>query len=134
MEGTLEELSKYRFDTSVEALNDAKLMYDNERYKNALNRAYYSIFHAIRSVNALDGYDSSKHSGVISYFNQHYVKENVFPKELSKIIRLASENREKADYLDFFIASKSEAEKQIHRAEEFIEYIRTYLREKNILE
>lgn len=134
MEGTLEELSKYRFETSVEALNDAKLMYDNERYKNALNRAYYSIFHAIRSVNALDGYDSSKHSGVISYFNQHYVKENVFPKELSKIIRLASENREKADYLDFFIASKSEAEKQIHRAEEFIEYIRTYLREKNILE
>ena len=70
MEGTLEELSKYRFETSVEALNDAKLMYDNERYKNALNRAYYSIFHAIRSVNALDGYDSSKHSGVISYFNQ----------------------------------------------------------------
>lgn len=55
-------------------------------------------------------------------------------EELSKNIRLASENREKADYLDFFIASKSEAEKQIHRAEEFIEYIRTYLREKNILE
>lgn len=26
---------------------------------------------------------------------------------------LASENREKADYLDFFVASKAEAEKQI---------------------
>ena len=93
MEGTIEELSKYRFETSIEALNDAnaKLMYDNERYKNAINRAYYSIFHVIRAVNALDGYDSSKHSGVISYFNQNYVKENIFPKELSKIIRLASE-------------------------------------------
>ena len=134
MEGTIEELSKYRFETSIEALNDAKLMYDNERYKNALNRAYYSIFHAIRAVNALDGYDSSKHSGVISYFNQNYVKENIFPKELSKIIRLASENREKADYLDFFIASKNEAEKQIHRAEEFIEYIRAYLSQKGIIE
>ena len=134
MEGTIEELSKYRFETSIEALNDAKLMYDNERYKNALNRAYYSIFHAIRAVNALDGYDSSKHSGVISYFNQNYVKENIFPKELSRIIRLASENREKADYLDFFIASKNEAEKQIHRAEEFSEYIRAYLSQKGIIE
>lgn len=35
MEGTIEELSKYRFETSIEALNDAnaKLMYDNESVK-----------------------------------------------------------------------------------------------------
>ena len=65
MEERVRELSKYRFETSLEALADAKLMYDNKRYKNALNRAYYSIFHAMRSVNALDGFDSSKHSGVM---------------------------------------------------------------------
>ena len=79
------------------------------------------------------GFDSSKHSGVIAYFNQNYVKEGIFSKELSKIIRIASENREKADYLDFFIASKEEAERQIVRAEEFINVIKTYLeREKNL--
>ncbi len=77
------------------------------------------MFHAIRSINILDGFDSSKHSGVIAYFNQNYVKTDIFPKELSKIIKAASENREKADYLDFFIASKEEAEKQIERAESF---------------
>lgn len=108
-------------------------MLDNGRYKNALNRAYYSIFHAIRAVNALAGYDSSKHSGVIAFFNQNYVKLGVFPKELSKIIKLASESREKADYLDFFIASKSEAEKQIARAKEFQSYIKIYLQDNNIL-
>ena len=134
MEGSVEELSKYRFETGIEAINDAKLMYENARYKNALNRAYYGIFHAIRAVNALDGFDSSKHSGVIAYFNQNYVKAEIFPKELSKIIRLASENREKADYLDFFIASKEEAEKQIARAEEFITYIREYLVSREIIE
>ena len=37
-------------------------------YRSANNRAYYSIFHAIRSVLALDGFDSKKHSGVISEF------------------------------------------------------------------
>lgn len=86
---------KYRFETSLENLEDAKLMFENGRYKNALNRAYYSIFHAIRSVNTLKGFDSSKHSGVIAFFNQSYVKEGVFDKELSKIIKQAYDYREK---------------------------------------
>jgi hypothetical protein len=129
LEGSVKELSGYRFATSEEALADAKIMYENGRYKNALNRAYYSIFHAIRAVNALKGFDSSKHSGVIAFFNQHYVKEGVFSKDMSKLIKLASENREKADYLDFFIASKEEAEAQIQRAELFRNVIKKYLDE-----
>ena len=91
MERRIIDLSKYRFDCCHEALEDAKIMYEAGRYKNALNRAYYSIFHGMRAMNALDGFDSSKHSGVIAHFNQNYVKEGIFPKETSEIIRLASE-------------------------------------------
>ena len=134
MEDRVKELSKYRFETSLEDIADAKLMFENGRYKNTLNRAYYSIFHAIKAVCVLDGFDSSKHSGVISYFNMNYVKTGFFSKEMSKIIREASANREKADYQDFFVASKDEAEKQIKRAEEFSEIIKGYLIEKEILE
>lgn len=50
MEERIKELSKYRFETCLENLDDARLMYENGRYKNALNRAYYSIFHAMRAV------------------------------------------------------------------------------------
>lgn len=117
MECSIKNLSKYRFESSVEALEDARIMYRAGRYKNALNRAYYSIFHSLRSVNVLDGFDSSKHSGVIAYFNQNYVKTGVFPKEIFRFIKLVSEKRESADYLDFFVASKEEADLQIKRAE-----------------
>lgn len=134
MERSVNELSKYRFETSLEDLDDAKIMFDNGRYKNTLNRAYYSIFHAIKSVTALDGFDSSKHSGIIAFFNQNYVKTGIFSKEMSKIIRAASENREKADYHDFYIASKEEAEKQMERAQAFTEQIRTYLIQRGILD
>ena len=133
MEEHVKELSKYRFETSLEALADARIMYDNKRYKNALNRAYYSIFHAIRSVNALDGFDSSKHSGVIAHFNQVFVKEGTFPKQMSKLVKMAYDKREEADYLDFYIASIEEAEKQIARAEEFTAVIQEYLEQKGIL-
>ena len=133
MERSVRDLSKYRFDCCLEALEDAKIMYREKRYKNALNRAYYAIFYAIRSVNALDGFDSSKHSGVIAHFNQTYVKSGTFSKELSKQIKIASEKRENADYLDFYIASKEEAEAQINMAEEFTARIEEYLIEQQVL-
>ncbi len=133
MAGSVEELSLYRYEMSRDALSDAILMFENGRYKNALNRGYYAIFHAMRAVNALSGFDSSKHSGVIAYFNRTYVKEGVFPSSLSQIVRLASDNRTKADYLDFFVASKEEAEKQIERATEFQRCVADYLKKHEIL-
>jgi len=45
----------------------------------------------------------------------------------------ASSNREKADYLDFYIASSEEAQKQIARAEAFSSVIKQYLTEQGIL-
>jgi uncharacterized protein (UPF0332 family) len=134
MEGSIKELSAYRYETAKENLQDARIMYDNGRYKNALNRAYYAIFHSVRAVIALDGFDSSKHSGVIAFFNQNYVKNGTFTKDLSRIIREASEKREKADYLDFYVASKDEAEKQILRAEYFLKRIEQYLITEHIIE
>ena len=134
MEGSLKDLSKYRFESSVEALEDAKLLFENGRYKSSLNKGYYSIFYGIKAVNALDGYDSSKHSGVIAHFNHEYVKTGVFTKEASKIIKKAFESRERADYLDFYIASKEEAEEQINRAEIFHEWVKIFLIEKEVID
>lgn len=133
MERSVIDLARYRYSCCEEALEDARLMYEAERYKNAINRAYYSVFHAMRSVNALDSFDSSKHAGVIAYFNQHYVKKGIFPREASKIIKLASVKRESADYLDFYIASKQEAEEQIKMAETFQKWIGEFLRVRGVL-
>ncbi len=133
MERSVMDLSKYRYECCKEALDDARFMFENNRYKNCLNRAYYSIFHGIRAVFALEGFDSSKHSGLISHFNKYYVKTGIFLPEASKIIKLASENREHADYLDFFIASKSDAENQIRIAEKFRMWVEEYLKTKGVL-
>ncbi len=133
MERSVTELAKYRYNCSLEALEDAKLMFSSGRYKNSLNRSYYSVFYGIRAVNVLDGFDSSKHSGVIAHFNQHYVKTGIFPKEASKIVKLASEKREEADYLDFFVASKADAESLIKSAEEFQKWVDQYLRDNDVL-
>ena len=101
MEGSIKDLALYRLETAKENLEIAKSLLSDDKLKFAMNRSYYSIFHALRAVNALDGFDSSKHKGVISHFNQKYIKTERFPRELSKMIMNAMEIRQKSDYDDF---------------------------------
>ena len=79
-------LSKYRFERACELLSDARALYTSESYKSSNNRAYYSIFHALRSVLALDEVEFRKHSGNIQYFLKEYVKTGKFSKNSSNII------------------------------------------------
>ena len=133
MAGNIKDLSRYRYERSSEELENAKAMLKTGKYKLALNRSYYSIFHGMRAVNVLDEFDSSKHSGVIAHFNQYHVKTGDFSKEASKIIRTSSEMREHADYEDFFVASRQDAEEQVQKAQTFHEFITNYLQKKEIL-
>ena len=133
MAGSIKDLSRYRYERSSEELENAKAMLETGKYKLALNRSYYSIFHGMRAVNVLDEFDSSKHSGVIAHFNQYHVKTGDFSKEASKIIRTSSEMREHADYEDFFVSSRQDAEEQVQKAQTFHEFITNYLQKKEIL-
>lgn len=130
MEGSVIELSKYRLETAYSDLDTAKALYELKQYRAAINRSYYAIFHSLRAVLALDNFDSSKHSGIISYFNLHYVKEGHFDKGISKLISSAFNMREKADYEDFFIAYAEDAELQIEKAEEILSSVKRFLEQK----
>lgn len=127
MDNKIMTLSKYRLEKAKEDLKSARLNLENGLIKASINRSYYSIFHAIRSVNALDEFDSKKHSGVIAYFNQHYIHTGKFEKQMYSIINTAYKIRERSDYDDFYLASKKDAEEQLSNAEKFLETISIYL-------
>lgn len=112
-EGTSIELSKYRFEKSKECLNFAKALRDLGDYKGAANRAYYAIYHAIRSILAIDKVEFKRHSGNLSYFRQNYIKTGLFDIELSDYLSIASEARNSSDYDDFYVISKDEVDMQI---------------------
>ena len=94
----------------------------------ANNRAYYSIFHSMRSVLTFDSFDTKKHSGVIAEFRKRYIKEGIFPVELSAMIGSAFTIRNASDYDDMFIASKSDTEQQIKNAKRIYEEVEIYVK------
>ena len=110
-----------------ETLAHAKALLAEGRVESSVNRSYYAIFHGLRAVTALDGFDSSKHSGIIAHFNQIYVKAGVFDKEISKLIRIAFNTREKADYDDFAEITEQMAIDQAAAAERVLAAIQRYL-------
>lgn len=128
MEGSLKELAGYRMERANEMLEAAKKNLEIGQYKTSLNHSYYAIFHAMRAANILKGFDSSKHSGVIAYFNREYLKSGILEKNLSVIIKNSAFLREKSDYDDFFIASRKDAEKQLEDANTFVMSIEQFLK------
>lgn len=105
----------------------AHLLFDAGNYRIANNRAYYAMFHAMRAVLVFDNFDSSKHSGIIAEFRRRYIKEGVFPTQISKMIGSAFTIRNASDYDDMFIASKSDTEEQIHNAEYVYKLLRDFV-------
>lgn len=126
------DLATHRLAAAKEDYLAAVDLIKSSHFKVANNRAYYSIFHSMRAVLALEGIDFKKHSGVIAYFNQHYIKTGIFEKTLYKIINDASFIRNESDYSDFYIATKEEAETQTNNAKEFYDAVAKYIEQKTI--
>lgn len=97
------ELVKHRLEQEKEDLMACKAVYDLKLYKSSNNRAYYSIFHSIKAVFALEPIDFKRHKDVIAYFNKNYVHTEIFPRSIVRRIADASKIREDSDYDDEFV-------------------------------
>ena len=122
-----ETLCRYRLERAKEDLQTARANQDSGFFKASVNRSYYAVFHSIRAVNILDGFDASKHSSVIAHFNQYYVHTGEFDRGIYKIIDGAYRIREKCDYSDFFLVSKEDSAKQLANAESFVKTVEEYI-------
>lgn len=130
MDGSVSDLSRYRLERAKEDLRTSKDNFESKSYRASVNRSYYAIFHSLRAITALDGFDSGKHSGIIAFVNQNYVKTGIFDKSFSKLVDSAFRLREKADYEDFYIVAIEDAAKQIKSAETVIAIVEEYVKSR----
>ncbi len=99
-------------------------------YDFASSRAYYAAFYAMEAVLLTKELSYSKHAGVISAFNQHFVKTNTFPKEFSKSISRLFRERQTGDY-DFGLSiDEKDAKEDVRTAERIINAIAQYLEQE----
>ena len=122
------ELSALQLSRVKETLTYIPTMIDIGDYNTAINRAYYAAFHAIKALEILDNYDSKKHSGVIAYFRQQYVKTEKLDVSLSKIIDVLQTRREDSDYNMIIKFDSGDAYDALEKARIFVSAVEEYLK------
>lgn len=126
------DLSRYRLQEAKDSLRVAQHCFTEGLFKDSINRSYYAAFYAIKAVLALGTVDFKRHKDVMGYFNKEYVAQEIFLRELGRRLGMLKQLREKSDYDDFYIASKTQAEEQYNTAQATIEEITKYLKEKDV--
>ena len=102
-------LALHRLKRAETTLNEAIDELTRKNFSLTVNRAYYSVFYAIRALLAIVNRDSSKHSGVLSLFNQYFIKTSIISEVNFKSIQSLMDLRHEGDYQDFAKITEDEA-------------------------
>jgi uncharacterized protein (UPF0332 family) len=94
-------LVAYRLDEAMEALQDAESLLNGGRLRSAANRLYYAAFYAAVAVLLTKRLEYSKHSGVIAFFDKEFIGTGLLPKEYSRTLHRAFNERQQDDYMPF---------------------------------
>ncbi len=124
------ELITYRLNQAEETLDEAVFLFNGRKNpRSVINRLYYSMFYSVMALLVKEPYASSKHSGVISYFNKRFIKEGIFHHDLGKSINEAFELRQSCDYEEYIEMSREEIEPFIGKTRLFNNAIKKYINE-----
>jgi uncharacterized protein len=96
-----DDVVRYRLQRAREALEDARVLANASRWSACVNRLYCACFYAVSALLLQDGLSSTKHTGVCSLFNHHFVKADKVPRVLAQVFNDLFARRQESDYLDF---------------------------------
>lgn len=113
-------LAHHRLARARETLADGHVLLSAGRYASAVNRFYYGAFHAARAMLTTRELDSSRHSGVIALFQQHFVKTGVVSADVARALPRAFEKRLNSDYEDFSETTAEVASRVQRECERFV--------------
>lgn len=103
-------------------LGAADLLAANGFVAQAVSRAYYAAFYAAEAALLSLGETRSKHSGVVSAFGRHLVRERGVDEEAGRLLRSLFERRSQADY-DVVSVPIEEAQRAVNDATAVVETI-----------
>src|SRR3972149_11342967 len=128
------QLAKYRLKQAEESLDEAVFLLSGRKSpRSIINRAYYAMFYAVLALLIFEPYSSSKHSGVLSYFNRRFIKEGLLSERAGESINTAFELRQRGDYREYAELGYEQVKPYIQKAREFIAEVRNYLKLQSLI-
>jgi uncharacterized protein (UPF0332 family) len=108
-------------------MSEVEIQLQNHFYQTAINRLYYSCFHATKALLLTKDLVPKTHSGIISMLHQHFVLQNLFEKDHAAFFSKLMQERIDDDYNDFMISQLDEIKEFIEPAKAYVAYIEKLL-------
>jgi uncharacterized protein (UPF0332 family) len=96
-------------------------------YDSCVSRCYYAMFFMSEAALLTKSLSASSHKGVISLFGEHFVKTEVFERNLGKALNDAYDKRLVGDYGVGFTVTEQQAKDLLETARNFVQKLREYL-------
>ncbi len=128
-----EKLLKELVDEELRAARDrmdaASLLLEHEKMEDAVNRAYYAVFHASRAMLYSVGREAKRHSGLLSSVGLHLIEKGQMEKTYGSTLRRLFEARETADYMVGAVFEEAEVARMVHDASAYLAMAESTARE-----
>lgn len=118
-------LAQHRIARAHAALQEADILIEQGHFNGAMNRVYYAAFYGARALLATRSLDSSRHSGVIALFQEHFVRTGLVATDTARALPRAFEKRQTSDYGDFSEPSSDEVRSLREQVRAFVHVCET---------
>src|SRR3972149_4971469 len=123
-------LVRYRLERSRESLKEAKILLEQGHANTFVNRLYYACFYAVSALLLLNGFFSSKHSGIRSLFHQKFIRTGLVAQGLGKLYGRLFNKRQEGDYSDLVLFEVKEVSNWYEEAKEFVETVEEIIKKE----
>jgi uncharacterized protein (UPF0332 family) len=114
-------------DRARETLVEAELMAQAGHWNACVNRLYYACFYAVTALLLRHNLSASKHAGVRSLLNRHFVRTGTISSNLGMLYRDLFEGRQQGDYQDLVRFAEQAVRPWIPAAHNFVACIEALL-------
>jgi uncharacterized protein (UPF0332 family) len=104
-------------------LAEVDVLIDHQFYTTAINRLYYSCFHATKALLLTKDLIPKTHSGVVSMLHQFFVQDGTFDFEQASFFSRLMQERIEDDYSDFIMIDAGEVKDFIEPSKAYVSYI-----------
>jgi uncharacterized protein (UPF0332 family) len=128
------DLVKYRLTEAKDTQSDVELLISHKRYRAVVNRIYYSMFYSLLALGLKYGYESSKHTQIIGWFNKTFIHAGLIEQKYGRIITKAFNRRTKGDYDSFVSFDLETVTEMYEEMKDFNEAIERFINQGESLE
>lgn len=114
---------KLKLKKAKALMDEVDFQLKNRFYNTAINRLYYSCFHATKALLLTKDLIPKTHSGVSTLLHQQFVNAGLFDATHASFFNKLMNERIDDDYSDFMITELEEIDKFIEPAKQYLTYI-----------